>query len=157
MKTKTLLQFACALIISMGLFLPALQPKAEAQGGRHPHYLAALSDLRLARGYLDKLTPSERLDETQLKAIHEIEEAIGAIKHASIDDGKNINDHVPIDARILPRSRYQKAREALGAALHDCGMEEDDPYTREAKKAAIEHIHLADHAVQNIMEHLHLM
>jgi hypothetical protein len=129
----------------MGLFLPALQPKAEAQGGRHPHYLAALSDLRLARGYLDKLTPSERLDETQLKAIHEIEEAIGAIKHASIDDGKNINDHVPIDARILPRSRYQKAREALGAALH------------EAKKAAIEHIHLADHAVQNIMEHLHLM
>jgi hypothetical protein len=93
--------------------------------GDHPHYLHALSDLRHARGYLDKLAMNEHRDELESNAIAKIDAAIRTIKAASIDDGKNLNDHPPIDAHITRSDRYKKALELLDAAHHDVTMEED--------------------------------
>ena len=87
--------------------------------GDHPHYLHALSDLRHARGYLDKLAMNEHRDELESNAIAKIDAAIRTIKAASIDDGKNLNDHPPIDAHITRSDRYKKALELLDAAHHD--------------------------------------
>ena len=94
--------------------------------GRHPHYLHSLSDLRHARGYLDKLAANEHRDELEQQAINKIDAAIRKIKAASIDDGKDLNDHPPIDAHLTRGDRYRKALELLDAAHHDVSLEEDD-------------------------------
>jgi hypothetical protein len=149
MKLKTLLA-ALALIL---MLVPTYSRQAQAQG-RHPHYLRALSDLRLARAYLDRLTPSERLDDAQTQAVHELEKAIGEIKAASIDDGKDIRFHEPIDARILPRDRWTRAHEALDAAERDVEQEEDDNATRGLQTRIKAHISNAITVVRNIQAHL---
>lgn len=128
---------------------------AQAQApGRHPAYLRALSDLRLMRGYLDRLTPDEHIDDEQQQAINEIDAAIREIKQASIDDGKDLRFHPPIDARILPENRFRNAREAGNAAWHDVDQAEDDGYARGLKHRALDHIERANHIVDHIIDRL---
>jgi hypothetical protein len=93
--------------------------------GRHPHYLHALSDLRYARALLDKLAMNEHRDLWESKAIEKIDAAIRTTKEAAIDDGKNLNDHPPIDTHLKRGERYRKALELLDAAHRDVTMEED--------------------------------
>jgi len=162
MKTrimKTGIQFSTLLaaIALVALLAPSAsrQTTASAQGA-HPHYLHALSDLRLARAYLDRLTPSEHIDDEQMHAIHQIDDAIKDIKLAAIDDGKNIDAHAPVDANIQPRGRFSKAREALNAAMNDVNREEDDPHTRGLQRRSIDHIQKANEIVQHIQMRLHL-
>ena len=124
---------------------------SQAQQHGHPAYLHALSDLRLMRAYLDKLTPSERISDEQVRAIGEIDEAIRLIKEASIDDHKDMRDHMPIDAHITPSNRFRKAREAGGAAKHDLEEEEDNNYARGLKHRALEHVENANHIVDDII------
>jgi hypothetical protein len=127
-------------------------PAQAQQYGKHPAYLHALSDLRLMRAYLDKLTPSEKISDEQVRAIQEIDEAIRLIKEASIDDHKNTQDHMPVDAHITPSSRFRKAREAGSAAKHDLEEEEDNEYAHGLKHRALEHVDNANHIVDNIIQ-----
>lgn len=125
---------------------------SHAQGyERHPAYLHALSDLRLMRAYLDRMTPNERVDDESAQAIGEIDAAIREIKEASIDDHKDLRDHMPIDARISPSDRFEKAREAGTAAWHDLDREEDNDFARGLKHRALDHIEKANHIVDHIM------
>jgi hypothetical protein len=148
LKTSPLLLALLLLLIS-----PAFAPKADAQPP-HPAYIHALTDLRLARTYLDRLTPSERLDDAQVQAVHELEQAISEIKAASIDDGKDIGYHAPIDARIQPRDRFAKAHEALDAAMHDVQQPESDPRTQALQRSIINHISHAITTVRAIQAHV---
>jgi hypothetical protein len=158
MKTTTRLSTVLAAITLGALLVPTISRQSEAVAqGHHPAYLHALADLRLARAYLDRLTPSEHIDQEQVIAIREIDFAIKDIKEAAIDDGKDLREHPPIDARIEPRGRFQKAREALAAANHDVTQEEDDPHTRGLQRRSIDHIHQAEVAVKGIQERLHLL
>jgi hypothetical protein len=156
---KTRIQFSTLLaavaLVALLVTTTGRQSEANAQG-RHPHYLHALSDLRLARAYLDRLTPSEHIDDEQMHAIREIDAAIQEIKKASIDDGKDIHDHAPIDAHIEPRGRFANAHAALTSALNDVDKEEDDPATKGLQFRALEHIRHAGEIVQHIQERLHL-
>ena len=157
MKIPSMLKATLATAAVLALLIPVAGRKAEAQGhGRHPRYISALSDLRAARGYLNKLTPSERLDADQEVAIREIEAAISDIKRAAVDDGRNIDEHPAVDARILPKSRFQKAREALNSALEDVRKEEDDPQSKGLQQRSIDHIHNAGEAIHKIQIRLHL-
>ena len=71
--------------------------------GEHPYSLHALSDLRAAR-------PGDvTVSGNQEVAIAENNKAIGAIKHAAIDDGKNIEDHPSVDLPPDNRGRLHKA------------------------------------------------
>jgi hypothetical protein len=158
MKIAMKISSILAAIAVAVLLVPTTSRQSEAQGQeRHPHYLRALSDLRLARGYLDRLTPNERIDEDQQRAINEIDKAIDEIRHASIDDGKDIRDHAPIDARIEPRDRFAKAHEALQAAMGDVRQAEDDPRTRALQGQAMDKIRRATAAVEDIQRHRHFL
>ena len=149
MKSKTLL----AAIVLLLFLVPVMPRRAESQNrGRHPHYLMALADLRLARGYLDKLTPSEHIDMDQDHAVHELEMAISQIKAAAIDDGKDMRDHPPIDANIRPGDRFQRAHDALDAAMHDVQQAEDDPETRDLRGKIVDHVSRAISYVRDIQK-----
>lgn len=143
-----------SLIVALALFatfaIGATSARAQ-EPGRHPAYLHALSDLRLMRAYLDRLTPSERVDEESQHAIDEIDAAIREIKLASIDDGKDLRDHMPVDARITPAGRFRKAREAGNAAWADLNREEDNDYAHGLKHRALDHIEKANHIVDHII------
>ena len=145
-------RFRNSLLLSLVIALPLLFTGKTSQAqGDHPNYLRALSDLRLMRGYLDRMTPSERIDEDQIHAIAEIDAAIQEVKEAAIDDGKDLRFHPPIDARITPTDRFHKAREAGNAAWADINREEDNGYAHDLKHRALKHIEEANHTVDKIV------
>ena len=55
----------------------------------------------------------------QRAAVDEIDHAIGEAKQAAIDDGKNPDDHPPIDRGLGWEGRFRKAMELLNSAEHD--------------------------------------
>ncbi len=122
---------------------------AVREGGpSHPAYLHALADLRHARAHLEAPAETRRAgwDEgTAIRelgaAIHEIKEA--SIKEASIDDGKNLNDHPGVDARMDWPGRLHRSLELLRRARHDCAEEEDNGFARGLRGRAIQHIDAA--------------
>ena len=139
------------LFIALALSLTFAAASTPSQAQEHPAYLHALSDLRLMRAYLDRLTPSDRVDDESMHAIQEIDAAIREIKEASIDDHKDLRDHVPIDAHITPSNRFRKAREAGNAAWHDLDREEDNGFARGLKHRAMDHVEAANHIVDHIL------
>jgi len=126
---------------------------AQQVPGPHPAYLHALSDLRYARAYLDRWTPDEHQDPWEHAAVDQIDQAIAEIKHASIDDGKNLNDHPPIDTHLGVNDRFRDAEKLLGKAHHDLDKAEDVPQSRELRNQALQHIDMAWHSTQNAINH----
>lgn len=89
----------------------------------HPRYLSALSDLRYARALLWRSDFRDVMRD-QRAAIEEIDRAINEAKRAAIDDGKNIDDHAPVDTRIGWEGRFRKAVELLNSAIGDLSFTE---------------------------------
>jgi hypothetical protein len=114
--------------------------------GKHPYYLHALSDLRAARWLLEHRAGDAAVSGQEDVAITEIDAAIGEIKKASIDDGKDIHDHEPVDAPNDHPGRLHKALEVLHKVHGDVAREEDDPMTRGLRDRAVHHIDEAIHA-----------
>lgn len=125
------------------LCLPAGLSAQQVLPGKHPEFLHALSDLRAARGYLDKVTPNENVDEDTASAIREIDAAIGGLKQASVDDGKDLHDHPPIDAHLEKTGRLHTAKQLLEKAYADVKMPETDPAAAELQKRIMGHINAA--------------
>jgi hypothetical protein len=144
---KSLSRFSL-LILLLGAFVTAANADTP---GKHPYYLHALDDLRDARAHLDRLGPDDRIDNEQQRAIDEIDAAIGEIKRASIDDGKDLRDHPPIDAHLKRTDRYHRALELLDKAHKDVKHEEDDPYAQGLQDRALRHIDEAHHTVEHIV------
>lgn len=128
------------MIFALGVLLtPATITFADAPG-KHPHYLHALADLRYARAHLDKLGSDDSVDKDSLEAIKQIDGAIADIKAASIDDGKDLNDHPSIDVHLKHVDRFHKALELLQQAQRDVNREEDDPAAQGLKHRSLQHI-----------------
>ncbi|MGB8259104.1 MAG: hypothetical protein WCE75_02080 [Terracidiphilus sp.] len=142
-----------AAAITAFLILGTLPSQAQAPGD-HPRYLRALSNLRLTRAYLDRLTPNEVIDQDSQRAIVEIDAAMREIRHAAIDDGQPLSVHPPIDARITPTDRFHKAREAANAAWVDINHEEDNEFARGLKRRALTHIEEAIRIVDLIIRRI---
>jgi len=123
--------------------------------GAHPAYLHALTDLRHARAHLERMTPSDRMDREQERAIGEIDKAIAEIKHAAIDDGKNLNDHPPVDQHMDWGGRYHKTLELLDRAHHDIAEREDDGFAHGLRRRALEHIDEAHRIVDHLIAQAH--
>jgi hypothetical protein len=119
--------------------------------GKHPAYLHALSDLRDARAHLQHPS-NDPIDLEQMHAIEQIDKAIGEIKSAAIMDGKNIQDHVPVDAKMDRPGRLHRARELLDKAHHDVSGEEDQPDTQGLQMRVIKHINAARNSVQHAID-----
>jgi hypothetical protein len=144
--------FLLALMAAAG---SSCSMQAQQVPGPHPAYLHALSDLRAARHYLNDgwaWGPVRHDDEA---AVREIDAAINEIKRASIDDGKNLADHPPIDARMRPDGRFRKALELLDKAHNDTARAEDVPQARGMRDRAIVHIDQAHGTVDDAIRRVH--
>jgi hypothetical protein len=130
--------FATALAV-LALAVAPVAVRAE-QPGRHPAYLHALTDLRHARAHLERRPGDAMVKWDEKTAIHEIDEAIREIKEASIDDGKALADHPPVDAKADYAGRLHRANELLHKAQADCHEEEDNTFAHGLQKRALHHI-----------------
>jgi hypothetical protein len=139
----------CSVILFLVAVCSALTFADEP--GRHPAYLHALTDLRHARAHLESPAATYHMDKEEQHAIEEIDKAIDEIKRASIWDGKNLNDHPPVDARIDRAGRFHRAMELLDKAHNDIAREEDDPSVRGLRNRAIHHIDEAHRIVDHLI------
>jgi len=106
-------------------------------------------------GYLEKQTSNEAVDNNSTQAIKEIDAAINELKKASIDDGKNLSDHPPVDASMEKMGRFHKAKELLDKARMDVGEKETDAGARALQGRILQHIDLAHDYVEKAMGVLH--
>ncbi|HEX4383135.1 MAG TPA: hypothetical protein VH083_09310 [Myxococcales bacterium] len=137
------------LALATALVLPAA---AQAKG-EHPAYLHALTDLRHARAQIESRGASSgKMFKDEEVAIHEIDEAIREIKAASIDDGKNLNDHPPVDLKMDRAGKLHRAEELLHKTHDDVGREEDHAEVRGLRDRALRHIAEAWHATQRAIQ-----
>jgi hypothetical protein len=146
---KTAFRFITAALALA--FVASLVTLAAPAGREHPAYLHALTDLRHARAHLQRPDGGE-LREQEKKAIHEIDDAINEIKKASIDDGKDLNDHPPVDARMDWPGRLHRALELLNKAHQDIAQEEDNQFAQGLQQRALMHIDKAHHHVEEAIE-----
>ena len=136
-------------LLLAGLLVAAAPLVANADlPGKHPYYLHALSDLRAARWMLEHRPGDAAVSAKEDVAITEIDRAIGEIKHAAIDDGKDIHDHPVVDIADR-RGRLHKALELLHKVHDDVAREEDDPMTRGLRNRAVKHVDVAIHATEH--------
>ncbi len=133
---------ACAVLM-LTAFAAADTP------GAHPAYLHALTDLRHARAHLSESTPNWKVDADEQRAIDAIDAAIRDIKEASIDDGKNLNDHPPVDEHWNRTDRLHRALELLDKSYHDIDQHESDGWARGLKHRALQDINEAKKAVHH--------
>ena len=139
------------LVTGAALALFAAIPSWADTPGHHPAYLHALADLRDARAHLEHFI-NEPVAPEEAHAIEHIDKAIGEIKRAAIMDGKNIQDHVPVDTHLGRHDRFVKAMELLDKAQRDVSGEEDQPDTQGLQLRVIHHIEEAKHSVHHALE-----
>jgi len=96
------------LLIAAGFALAAGCATAPPPA-HHPAYLHALSDLRSARWLIEHRPGDAAQMADEAEAVRQIDAAINDIKQAAIDDGKNLADHPPVDARLDQRGRIHEA------------------------------------------------
>jgi D-alanyl-D-alanine carboxypeptidase len=106
----------------------------------HPSYLHALSDLRNARSNLERRGGDRVMKWDEHRALDAIDHAMSEIKRAAIDDGKNLEDHPPIDAREPRPGRLHRALSALQAARKDVSEEEDNGFANGLKARGLHDI-----------------
>jgi hypothetical protein len=132
---KALLSILAPSVIALAI---ATAGSASAdQPGKHPAFLHALSDLRFARANLERRGGDAEAKWDESVAINAVDDAIKQIKSAAIDDGKNLNDHPAVDAKLARGGRLHHALEALNAAHSHVAKEEDDAFAQGLKKRAL--------------------
>ena len=143
------------MIITAGIaVLLPLSAHADMPG-RHPAYLHALSDLRAARWMLEHRPGDAAVSSQEDITITEIDRAIGEIKHAAYDDGKDLRDHPPVDVPMDQPGRLHQAAELLSKVHNDINREEDDPMTRDLKHRSLMHVDQAEAAVDHAITDVH--
>ena len=144
MKLKFIAK-ALVPVFVFAMFL-AVSPSNSSAQGKHPAYIHALSDLRAARAHLERPDRGE-LRHEEKEAIHQINDAIDEIKKAAIEDGKDLDEHPMVDARMDWPGRLHRAMELLDKAHQDIAHEEDDRFAQGLQQRAFEHIDKAKHEV----------
>lgn len=114
--------------------------------GKHPFYLHALSDLRVARWLIEQRPGDAKVSGDEDVAITRIDEAIREIKKAAVEDGKNVNVLPPVDITPDRRGRLHRAEQLLRSVRSDISREEDDPLTQGLRDHAVHQVDGALHA-----------
>jgi hypothetical protein len=128
-------------IVGSGLIL--LLSQLGAGAADHPYYLHALSDLRAARWMIEHRPGDWQRTDDEIAAVKRIDEAISDIKKASIDDGKNLSDHPPVDEKTDHVGRLHEAVDFLRKARSDVNQEEDNIFADGLKDRTLRHINEA--------------
>lgn len=116
--------------------------------GEHPYYLHALSDLRAARWMIEHRPGNWQQTVDEIEAVRRIDAAIAEIRKASIEDGKNIEDHPPVDERPDHPGRLHAALDFLRKARQDISHDEDNRFAQGLQARAYGHIDGAITAVK---------
>jgi hypothetical protein len=141
-KMKTVSRLKTLALAAGSLIAMSSMSRADFPG-KHPFYLHALTDLRTARWALEHRPGSARVSGHEDVAIQNIDAAIGELKRAAIEDGKDIHDHPAVDAWNDNPGRLHRAAELLRKVHSDVDREEDDPVARGLKHRALEHVDVA--------------
>ncbi len=135
---KTFLRISFLALVAFALSALAGSVRANADiPGQHPAYLHALSDLRFARANLERRGGDPDMKWDEKTAIAAIDRAIADIKQAAIDDGKNLDDHPPVDAKLKRSGRLHKALETLEKCRKDVHEKEDNSYAQGLRDRAV--------------------
>jgi hypothetical protein len=116
----------------------------------HPRYLSAIADLRYARALLWRPDWREVMRD-QRGAVEEIDRAIAEAKQAAIDDGRNADEHPPIDRALGWEGRFRKVMELLDSAGRDLSFEEDNRSAAAWRGAALRNVQNAKGFVARAM------
>jgi hypothetical protein len=147
-------KFAATVLVGVALLSACVAPSPRVvvaqPPAQHPAYLHALSDLRAARWLIEHRPGdwAQTADETE--SIRQIDAAIGDIKKAAFDDGKNLNDRPPVDGQPDNRGRIHQALKFLNKARADIAREEDNAYAGGLRNRAIGHIDAAIQAARRV-------
>lgn len=141
---KTLSAAACAL-----LAMAAIGIATPAQSQQEPHYLAALSELRTARDYIQSDERPEFKGERK-HAVEEINKAIAEIKHAAWDDGKQTK-YAQSTGATNPWTPIHAAVHHLDAARANVGQGVDTPDNTGLRDRALVHINEAERTLGDII------
>ena len=129
-------------------------PPPPPPAPHHPAYLHALTDLREARWNLEHRPGDAAVSTQEDVAIVETDRAINDAKTAAMEDGKNVYQHPPEDAKIDRRGRLHHANELLRKARKDVAEGESNPNAVELRNRVIGHIDLAiqatDRAIHDV-------
>ena len=135
------------------LFTSCASARPVPHGGPdHPYYLHALSDLRAARWMIQHRPGDWAQTVDEVEAVRRIDAAIGEIKHASIEDGKNLEDHPPVDELPQRPGRLHAALDFLRKARQDISHDEDNRFAQGLQMRAYDHI---DGAIGAVKKALH--
>jgi len=128
------------------------EPDPGEKPGAHPAYLHALSDLRTARALLERPAKDAEVKWDEKRAIGQIDAAIKEICEASIDDGKPLNDHPPIDAKTHHRDRIKSAIDLLEKSAKDIEEREDNNFAKSMRGRVLGHIREAIRFTREALE-----
>ena len=102
-----------AVLTALALQFSAVQTCVAGAPDDQTGFIRALTDLRMASGYLEDFTPSKQLNEQLIYAITEIDSAISEKSLSNIDDGEDTEFHPAIDSMLTRPERYQEAVKLL--------------------------------------------
>jgi hypothetical protein len=106
----------------------------------HPAYMHALSDLRAARWLIEHRPGDWAQVADEHEAVRHIDAAIGEIRRAAYDDGKNLDYHPPVDEHPDHRGRIHDAVQFLRKARQDISSGESNAYANGLRDRAIAQI-----------------
>jgi len=145
LKVQQLLSVCAILFFS---FVSVNRASAGSVAGPHPYYLHALSDLRAARWMIEHRPGNWVQTQDEIAAVNRIDAAIGEIKKASIEDGKNLEDHPHVDEAVDHPGRLHAALDYLRKARKDISHDEDNMFAQGLQARAYGHIDGAIDAVK---------
>ncbi len=126
---------------------PTLTAYADAPT-EHAYYLHALTDLRTARWLIEHQPGDVAVSAQEHAAAAGIDAALADIRRASIEDGKDTDDHVPVDAPNELPGHLQQALKLLRHAHDDIEREKEDAATHGLRSRAIRHVNAAIRATE---------
>ncbi|HEX9513457.1 MAG TPA: hypothetical protein VF939_23360 [Puia sp.] len=136
------------LLVAVSFSVSAMAGTSARPAGDHPYYLHALSDLRAARWMIEHRPGNWQQTVDEVDAVRRIDAAIGEIKKAAIEDGKNLEDHPPVDERNDHDGRLHVALDFLRKARQDISHDEDNRFAEGLQGRAYGHIDGAINAVK---------
>jgi hypothetical protein len=148
LKSFIMKKISLAILGFLMLFTSSIVTKADNNPGDHPYYLHALSDLRAARWMIEHRPGNWAQTTDEMEAVKQIDAAIGEIKKASIEDGKNLEDHPPVDERNEHMGRLHEAVDFLKKARQDISHDEDNKFAQGLQARAYMHIDAAINATR---------
>jgi hypothetical protein len=126
----------------------ACTTSVKVSNGEHPYYIHALSDLRAARWMIEHRPGDWTQTNDEIEAVRHIDAAIGEIKKAAIDDGKNIDEHLPVDEPNEHNGRLHVSIDYLKKARQDISHDEDNQFAQGLQARAYNNIDAAISAVR---------